>query len=166
MKINWHNGEVPGGMRVKQVYGLIFTTDGRMLIRIECVNGKRNYTLAGGRPEVYDKDRVATLRRELIEEVNTEIEDEVIMVGYQEIDEENGKPAYAQVRMTAIIKNIGEKLPDPDTGDTYDRLLTTPEKAIKLINWGEVGEKQIMRAKEIAIEKLGIKDFRDYDEEV
>ena len=88
------------------------------------------------------------------------------MVGYQEIDEENGKPAYAQVRMTAIIKNIGDKYPDPDTGDTYDRLLTTPEKAIKLINWGEVGEKQIMRAKEIAMERLGIKAFRDYDEEV
>ena len=166
MKITWRNGEVPEGMKIKQVYGLVFTTDGRMLIRIEYVNGKRNYTLAGGRQEVYDKDRVATLRRELIEEVNTEIEDEVIMVGYQEIDEENGKPAYAQVRMTAIIKNIGDKYPDPDTGDTYDRLLTTPEKAIKLINWGEVGEKQIMRAKEIAMERLGIKAFRDYDEEV
>lgn len=166
MKIIWHNGEVPEGLEIRQVYGLIFTRDGRMMMRIENKKDKRVYTLAGGTPEKFDADRVATLRRELIEEVNTEIEDEIYMVGYQEIDEENGRPPYAQVRMTALIKKIGQKQPDPDTGDTYDRFLTTPEKAIKLLNWGDVGKNQITRAAEIAKESLGINSFRDFDEEV
>ena len=31
-KFTWHNGEVPNGLKVTQVYGLVFTRDGRMLL--------------------------------------------------------------------------------------------------------------------------------------
>ena len=162
----WNNGEVKEGLEVTQVYGVIFTTDGRVMLRVEDKpNGKRVYSLAGGTPEDYDADRVATLKRELVEEVNTTIF-EPILVGYCEVDEENGKPPYAQVRMTAMINEILEKQPDPATGDTYDRLLTTPEKAIELLKWGDSGKLLIEEAVRIAKENLGLTNFVDFDEYV
>ena len=66
--------------------------------------------------------------------------------------------------MTAIIDNIGPVLPDPDNGETYERLLTTPSRAIELIGWGEVGEKQINEAYRIAKEKLGLTEFSGKEE--
>lgn len=159
----WYNGEVPNGLKVSQVYGLIFTRDGRMLLKVENKAKGKVYSLAGGTPETFDKDKEATLRRELIEEVNVTIETP-ITVGYQEVDEENGKPVYAQFRMTAIIDNIGPVLPDPDNGETYERLLTTPSRAIELIGWGEVGKLQIEEAFRLAREKLGLNVTNNVEE--
>lgn len=162
-KFTWYNGEVPTNLKITQVYGLIFTRDGRMLLKVENKKRGKVFSLAGGTPEDYDSDSQATLRRELIEEVNVTIETP-ITVGYQEVDEENGKPAYAQFRMTAIIDNIGPVLPDPDNGETYERLLTTPSRAIDLLGWGEVGKSQIEEAYRIAKEKLGLTEFSDLEE--
>ena len=160
----WYNGEVPNGMKVRQVYGLVFTRDGRMLMKVETkANGKKVYSLAGGTPESFDKDMEATLRREFVEEVNTTIE-KPIMVGYQEVNEENGIDPYAQVRMVAYIDEIGPVKPDPDNGETYERLLTTPSRVIELLNWGEVGKNQVEAAVKIAKEQLGIKEFSDKEE--
>ena len=114
LTITWHNGEVKENLPVRQVYGLIFTRDGRMLLKVEEKKGKKVYSPAGGTPETFDKDRVATLRRELLEEVNVTIE-EPILVGYQLIEGDRDLPPYAQVRMTAIIDEIGPVQPDPDT---------------------------------------------------
>ena len=155
----WFDGEVPENVKIRQVYGLVFTKDGRMLMRIE--DGR--HSLAGGTPESYDKDKVETLKRELIEEVNTTIY-EPVMVGYQLVDEENGIPPYAQVRMTAIIDTIGEVKPDPDNGKTYERLLTTPSRVIELLGWGEVGKLQVESATRVAKEKLGITTYLDKEE--
>lgn len=165
VKITWHSGEVPESMKVKQVYGLLFTRDGRFLVRIENTPKGKFYTLAGGTPEKFDKDREATLRRELIEEVNTTIE-RPVLVGYQEIDLEDGKPNFAQVRMVAVIDKIGEKLPDPDNGEIYDRLLTPYQKAIELIGWGDVLKSQVEEAAKIAHEELGVEFLNQEDEYV
>ena len=67
----WVDGNVPSSLEVRQVYGLIFTSDGRMLLKLE--DGK--YAFAGGTPESFDKDMVDTLKRELLEEVGIEILD-------------------------------------------------------------------------------------------
>lgn len=154
--IKWFDGEVPQNLKVKQVYGIIFTPDGRTMLRIEGSRQKPVYSLAGGTPEGFDADIEATLRRELIEEVNTTIFNP-LMVGYQFVDEHNGKPPYAQVRMVAIINKIGEPKPDPDGGETYLRLLTTPARAIELLNWGDVGKPMIEHAFKIAKQKLNLK---------
>jgi ADP-ribose pyrophosphatase YjhB (NUDIX family) len=156
VSIVWHSGRVPESMQVRQVYGVIFTADGRTLLKVENKAKGKVYSLAGGTPEKFDSDRIATLKRELREEVNTEICDDIYLVGYQKISGDGDRPDYAQVRMTAMIKQIGEKQPDPDNGDTYDRLLTSPQKAIRLLNWGEVGEKLITEACKIAQEKFGL----------
>ena len=156
MKITFRYGDVPEGMKIKQVYGIVFTDDGRTLVRIENKSNKRVFSMAGGTPEAFDVDVYATLEREMKEEVNTTLKKPYYVVGYQEIDEENGKPAYAQLRMTAMIEKIGEKLPDPDNGETYDRLLTSPQRMIELLGWGECGKLQIEEAKRIAEEKFGV----------
>lgn len=162
----WYDNEVPDNLKVKQVYGLVFSKDGRMLVRVvNKPDGRKMYCLAGGTPEPFDKDMEATLRREFIEEVNTTLQTP-IYAGYQLVDEENGKPPYAQVRMVALIDEIGPKQPDPDNGETYDRMLVHPDKVISLLNWGKVLVDQIATATQIAKTQLGITEFVDQDEDV
>jgi len=92
LKLTWHNEEVPKGMRVGQVYGVIFTQDGRTLLKVDTkADGRKVYAIAGGTPEDFDADRIATLRRELVEEVNTTIGDEIYYVGYQEVSGDGEK---------------------------------------------------------------------------
>lgn len=45
---SWVDGEVPNGMKVTQVYGLIFTRDGRLLLRRDGEHDPR----AGDGPDV------------------------------------------------------------------------------------------------------------------
>ena len=163
IKFSWHESKVPANIKITQVYGIIFTTDGRTLLRVENKPDKKYYCLAGGTPEDFDADMIATLKRELIEEVNTTIHDPVYL-GYQLVENDGDKPPYAQVRMVAIIDKIGKKQPDPDNGKTYDRLLTTPQNAIKLLNWVGTGEKMFLKATEVAKSKLCIKFDCDKDE--
>ena len=160
----WYNGEVPTGIRVKQVYGIIFDTKGRVLMKVSNSDGAKSYSFAGGKPEQTDQDRQATLRREFLEEINTTIGDDIYLVGYQLVDEENGTPPYAQVRMTGIVKEIGPVHPDTDNGETYIRMFASPDRAIELLNWGEVGAKQVHEALRIAKEHLGIKESSTEEE--
>lgn len=160
----WYNGDVPAGIKVTQVYGVIFTSDGRTLLKVETKkDGRKVYSLAGGTPETFDKDMEATLRRELVEEINTTIKNPVL-VGYQEVDEENGKDVYAQVRMSAVIDTIGEVKPDPDNGEIYERLLVSPSRAIELLNWGSVGENLINASLKVAKEKFNLKISSEIEE--
>ena len=147
IKLKWINASnVPNDLQVKQVYGVLFTTDGRVMLKIEQKNNGLEYSLIGGTPEAYDKNMVDTLRREVGEEVSSTIGNP-IMLGYQLVDEQNGKQPYAQVRMVAIINNVGESKPDPDGG----------EKAIKLLNWGGIGKAILNKAFKIAKKQLGLK---------
>lgn len=163
MKLQWFEEKVPENIKIKQVYGVIFNENGETLLKFGDKNDRDLYYLAGGTPEECDKDMVATLKREFVEELNTTLKDPVYYLGYQLVDEENGKPPYAQVRMVAMIDKIGEKRPDPDCGKTYGRVLAKPENAIKLLSWGEIGEKIIRKAVKIAEEKFGL-DFSKQDD--
>ena len=157
IKLKWINASnVPNDLQVKQVYGVLFTTDGRVMLKIEQKNNALEYSLIGGTPEAYDKNMVDTLRREVGEEVSSTIGNP-IMLGYQLVDEQNGKQPYAQVRMVAIINNVGESKPDPDGGETYLRLLTNYKKAIKLLNWGGIGKAILNKAFKIAKKQLALK---------
>ena len=158
----WVDGEVPNDLPIKQVYGLLFTQDGRILLRKE----RGHFSLAGGKPEPFDEGIEGTLRRECLEEINTSLTDKIQIVGYQLVNEGNGIPPYAQLRMVAVIDKIGPKRPDPDGGEIYERLLTSPANAITLLNWGEVGKRQILGALKIAQNEFGIKEFSDKEEYV
>ena len=162
-KFIWCNGNVPNNMQIKQVYGILFSTDGRIFVMAEKLADRIKYSLPGGHPENIDKTLEDTLRREVLEEVNISIKNPII-VGYQEVDEEDGSCLYAQVRMAAVIDKVGEKIPDVANGKTYDRLLVSPSKAINLLNWGEVGYLQIMSAVEIAERLFCIKLLTEEEE--
>lgn len=165
MKLEWIEKDVPSKMETRQVYAVVFDNLGRILLKVDTLtNGEKSYNLAGGTPEVFDKDIIATLRREYIEEVNTTLLDPIIYMGYQCVDEENKIPPYAQIRMTAVIDKIGKKQPDPDNQKTYERILVKPETAIKLLNWGKIGEQIVTKAVEIAKTKFNLKFSNDTDE--
>lgn len=159
VRITWKDGVPPIDMKIKQVYGIAFSEDGRILLKVEIIDNKKNFNLIGGKPETFDKDSVDTLKREFLEEVNTTLKSDLFLVGYQEIDEQNGKEPYAQLRFTCLIDRVGEVLPDSDNGKVYDRLLVPPEDVIKLLNWGKVGEMQINKAVLIAKEKFRFNKF-------
>ena len=158
MKLEWFYEQVPNGIEIHQVYAVVFTNEGQILLKTNTMNdGSIDFNLAGGTPEEYDKDLISTLRRDYLEAVNTTLKDPIYYLGYQLVDEENGIKPYAQVRMTAIIDSIGESKPDPDKGITYGRILVSPKDAIKLLGWGTIGEKIITKAVEVAKKKFSLK---------
>ena len=129
VKYTWYNSEVPSNLKVRQVYGIVFSNNFEILLRIE--DGE--YKLTGGKPEK-NESYEETLKREYIEELNVELE-ECYYLGYLLV-EENGEK-YAQVRMIAKIKNINENNIDIDTGKMYGRKLVSNEKVKKLLNYPE-----------------------------
>ena len=160
VKFKWFNDSVPENMKITQVCGVVFTKEGKTLLKYEFINGEKFYSLAGGTPEDFDKSRENTLTREFLEEVNTSLENNIVYIGYQEVDEFNEKPKYAQIRMTAIIDKIGVKQPDPDNGKTYGRVLVSPEKAIELLDWKTTGEFMVKRAVEIAKNEFNLEFYQ------
>ena len=99
---SWFKQHVPEGLKVKQVYGIAFSNDGRIILRIE--DGQ--YKLTGGKPE-NNETFEQTLECEYIEELNVELED-VHYLGYflvQENDEQ-----YAQVRMIDDVIRLYNQL--------------------------------------------------------
>ena len=49
-------------------------------------------------------------------------------------------------------------------GKTYDRLLVAPGKAAALLNWGDVGYSQVMKAKEVIYRRYGITEASNTEE--
>ena len=108
IKIIWHYGESPKDMQVRQVYAIVFDEYGRTMLKSEKVGDKLVYGMIGGTPESFDKDRIDTLKREFLEEVNTSLKDPIYFVGYQIIEGDKDLPPYAQIRMVAMIDKIGK----------------------------------------------------------
>lgn len=164
LKLSWYEEKVPKDMMIRQVYGVAFSQDGRVLLKVEQTKQGKEYSLIGGSTEDFDKDSEATLRREFLEEVNTSLKDKVCYLGFQRVEGDQGRAPYAQVRMACLIDVIGKAQPDPDGGEIYERLLTTPERAIELLNWRSIGKAIITKAVEVAKTQLGIKNFSDKEE--
>lgn len=143
----WFTEPVPEDLAVKQVYGIVFSDDGRILLRIE----DEKYKLTGGKPESNELFE-ETLRREYLEELNLELAD-VYYLGYLLINETDGNK-YAQVRMIARVRDIHKNHIDPATGKMYGRELVTMDSVKDYLNYAdEAGNKMlddaISQAKEI-----------------
>ena len=145
-KYTWYNTQVPNNIKVRQVYGIVFSDDYKVLLRIE----DNRYKLTGGKPEE-NESYEETLKREYIEELNVELE-ECYYLGYLLVEDNNEK--YAQVRMIAKIKSINENHVDPATGEMYGRELVNTDKVKDLLNYKDIAgnlmvNEAIQKAKEI-----------------
>lgn len=138
-KFTWFNCCVPESLKVKQVYGVVFSNDKRILLRVE--NDK--YKLTGGKPEKNESYK-DTLKREYIEELNIGLDD-IHYLGYLLVEEDNTEP-YAQVRMIGKIKDIYESCPDIDTGKQYKRFLSSIENVKKYLDYKDIAGNQLIDA--------------------
>src|ERR1039457_1267742 len=139
----WHDGPVPAGLPVTQVYGwLLCPVSGRVLIQ-EQDDG--TFSLPGGTPESFDTDRDATLPREAFEENQVTIPATTAYLGYQEA-RRPGHPVIAQVRMAGIITEFAPRAPDPDNGRLNRRYMTSLAAAPGVLGWGQPAEAQARAA--------------------
>ncbi len=136
----YYTEEVPKNMRITQVSGIILDEKKRVMIYQE---KKGNYRIPGGHPEK-NETLEETLKREVLEEVNVTIEN-ISYLGFQEVIGDT-KDSYAQVRMLATIKSIGEERPDPAEQETYKRILIPLEELNDYLNWGSVGDEMTEQA--------------------
>ena len=143
VKFVWNSELVPMDMDITQVSGILLDNKRKVLIYEE--DGR--YRIPGGHP-LDDEAIEETLARECLEEVNTEIEN-IMYLGYQEVIGDGDKEPYAQVRMIAKIKNMGEERADTDNGKVYKRLLVDLDDVNKYLKWAEVGDAMIMEVKKI-----------------
>ncbi len=144
VKFIWKgNQPVPDGMAITQVYGVLFTEDGRIMLRVD---ENDFHGLIGGTPEPSETHE-ETLHREVYEEANCKISN-LHYLGYQVV-EGDGEP-YAQLRYIAKLEEIGENRPDLDDGKLYGRPLVPMEQAGEILDYGEDGKIIIRQAIELA----------------
>ncbi|MBT2417999.1 NUDIX domain-containing protein [Streptomyces sp. ISL-22] len=137
----WHSGRRPSGATpVHQVWGWLVDPYGRVLVMLDT---RGVPSLPGGRPEA-GEGPVETLAREAAEEAQACV-GAPESLGHLEV-REHGRPAYAQLRLTAGLQGLGPAAPDPDTGEVYGRVLVPVRQANLLLGWGPEGDAQAAAA--------------------
>lgn len=129
--------KMPEDGKFQRVHAVLVTHDGRVLLRYK--NGEARIT--GGRIDAEDKDLESALRREILEELNCEI-DKIEYLGYLEVDmaahcAEQGcddslhEPKENWARMVARVTKILPPKADPDRENNwiYGRTLAPAEIA-------------------------------------
>lgn len=135
---------------VKRVHAILLTSDGRVLLRFK--NGEARLT--GGRIDDEDADIVATLHREIKEEINCKF-DLCDYLGFVEASVEGGEREL-WVRYVVRVTEIGDALPDPDREGKwiYGRMLAPYEEAktemTKASFFADSNQKFLDKAYEIA----------------
>ncbi|MEO5928273.1 MAG: NUDIX hydrolase [Patescibacteria group bacterium] len=126
----WHeNTNVEGLSPVTQVYGVCFDEMGRILLLRQKGHG---WNIPGGTPEAGETPS-ETLIREVYEETTVRIGAHEL-IGYQEVVGDKGSPYY-QLRYAAIVERVDSQQPDPDKGETHERLFIAPEDAMTYITY-------------------------------
>ena len=136
-KYSWLKEKGPEDLDIKQVYGVVFSDDGQILLRVE----DDKYKLTGGKPERYDSNFEETLKREYLEELNIEIENSHYL-GYLLVEDETKE--YAQVRMIARVKSVGDIRPDPDNGKIYQRFMSSVKNVKSYLNYPDLAGNQLI----------------------
>lgn len=142
----WIESDVPSDLEVRQVYGFIFNSDGRILL----LEDEGQFNLPGGKPE-RDESLEETLRRESLEEGQLTV-NSLVYLGYQLIE---GTETFAQVRLAAIVDRFLPTDKDPSTGRQYRRLLAPPIQLNEYLEWAESGNHQLASAISAA-SRLGV----------
>ncbi|RKS09295.1 NUDIX domain-containing protein [Nocardiopsis sp. Huas11] len=118
-------------------------------------DGSGTWNLPGGTPEPRDGgDEVATLVREVWEEVQVTFTDSVYL-GHQTVHRPGTEP-YAQLRMAARLDRLGEREPDPDHGRIHTRRVSPLHQAVSLLGWGPPAKAQFRCAAMTAERRWGL----------
>ncbi len=140
----WCKENVPANINIRQVYGIVFSDDGKVVLRVE----DNKYKLKGGKPKNTDINFEKTLQREYLEELNIEVKD-IYYLGYLLVKENNEK--YAQVRMIAKINKIGNNRPDIDNGKIYKRFMASQANLKSYLRYPDfAGNQMVNDALELA----------------
>jgi len=128
-----------------QVYGICLDADGNILV----IKDKR-WQIPGGTPEISETPE-QTLKRELIEEAQVEI-DELIPLGVQEVNypnnpNKNQGDLFYQYRYITFVKKISPIQLDPATGRQYERKFVSFDEIDKYVSWGAVGREMFKDAR-------------------
>jgi 8-oxo-dGTP pyrophosphatase MutT (NUDIX family) len=145
-EFEWHEGQVPAGLPVRQVHGWLADEAGRFLLQDRV--HERKFLLPGGKCHSGDSGWAATLLRESAEESQVRVvPDSVTYLGHQVVTGDPQVPGpYAQVRLFGAIEAFEPSAADPDNGHVYRRLMTSVSRAAELLAWGIAGDLQAQAA--------------------
>jgi 8-oxo-dGTP pyrophosphatase MutT (NUDIX family) len=154
-EFDWREEPVPAGLPVRQVHGWLADETGRFLLQNRVHEQK--FLLPGGHCDSGDDGWTDTWLRECQEESQVRVvRESVAYLGRQVV---TGDPRaagpYVQVRLFGVIEAVDPSAPDPDSGYTYLRLMTSAALAARLLAWGRPGEQQA-RAAALAGHRLGL----------
>lgn len=128
--------------KIKQAYAVCFF-NGKMVI---VFHGKRkDWTLVGGSIEP-GESLEDCLKREIQEESNMKVID-FKPIGYQMI--KTGDNVIYQLRYMCIVEPYGEFISDPAEKITEIKAIE-PESYKQYFDWGEIGDRIVTRALELA----------------
>ncbi len=123
---------------ITQVYGIVFNDNGEILVCRESKEG--SWIIPGGHPEEGESIE-DTLKRELLEEVDVEVEG-IKPLGVQKVifpDNDPDKAIY-QVRCVAKLKKLNPQTPDPANDSTWERKFVPASEVTNYVKWGKTGE--------------------------
>lgn len=122
---------------VTQVYGIIFNDKNEILVCRESSSGK--WQIPGGHPEKGESFE-DTLHREVLEEVDVEIENiKPLGVFKVEFSDDPEKIIY-QSRFVAKLKKLMPQTPDPANDNTWERKFVPAKDINEYVKWGETGK--------------------------
>jgi ADP-ribose pyrophosphatase YjhB (NUDIX family) len=122
MKFIWHKDTNFQYLNpITQVYGVCFDQGGKILILKEM---NKEWNIPGGKPES-NETPIQTLKRELAEEVDVEI-DKCRMIGYFEVLSDS--PTIYQLRFACRVKKINLQTPDPASNFLNERKFVIPNE--------------------------------------
>jgi len=129
--------------KIEQVYGFIFDNGGKILL----VNINNKWGLPGGTPETYDANWKETLKREVLEEADVEIENIIpgFYLIFKGLDNKKAIKGIA-VRCIANVKSVKSRTIDPATNKINKRKFVSKDQFIKSCHWGKNGEIQLKLA--------------------
>ncbi len=141
--------EVPTDYQVTQSSGIIFDTNGNLLIG--SMHSNNEWNLFGGSPEE-GESALDALLRECIEEGDVKIKN-IHLLGVfhvhflQNPNPKEGEDFY-QARYIADIDELLPQTPDPDEKEItiWQRILVPAETITNYIDWGENGKRMFQEA--------------------
>jgi len=147
----WYPADYVPNKTIKQVYGVCFRKDGKILIVSS--SHHKVWSLPGGKPEAKEifSD---TLSREVEEECSVDIF-RPRMLGYvkNQYTDDKGYHIVYQLRCAAMVRKINKMHPDPDTNVLRKRRFINPKNFDRYIHWGRIG-KEIMNSARLYYEEM------------